>query len=279
MAQRIYVLDEIAMVGRRSFSAFSDFGGFWRFTWETLRRLLGGFIRLREWRLILPQMFDIGVKSVGVVMITGMFVGMVLAVQSYAQFALLGFESYLGAMINISVVKELGPVLAATMLAGRVGGAMTAELGTMNVTEQIDALRTIGADPIGHLVVPRFLACVLLIPFLVAYTDAMGLFGGYFISVKLYGINSELYWRFSSNAIVAWDVFSGLFKSVFFGGAIALIGCYKGFTCGVGASGVGRACTEAFVASFIAILALDFFLTVLLKNIYENIWGLQGMVI
>jgi len=220
----------------------------------------------------------IGVRSMPVVMITGAFVGMTLAVQAYDQLAGMGLEEHLGALINISVVKELGPVLAAVMLAGRIGGALTAELGTMNVTEQIDAVRSMGTDPIRYLVVPRVLACLLLTPFLIIFADLTGIIGGYFISVVQLGINSRAYWSFSASAVELWDVSIGVVKGFFFGVAIASIGCYKGFTCKEGAQGVGQACTEAFVASFISILALDFALAVIFKSIYSTFWPLKSLV-
>jgi phospholipid/cholesterol/gamma-HCH transport system permease protein len=220
----------------------------------------------------------IGVHSVPVVMITGAFVGMVLAVQAYDQLAGMGLEEHLGVLINISVVKELGPVLAAVMLSGRIGGALTAELGTMNVTEQIDAVRSMGTDPIRYLVAPRILACLLLTPFLIIYADLMGIVGGYFISVIQLGINSRAYWNFSASGVELWDISIGVIKGLFFGVAIAVISCYKGFTCKEGAQGVGRACTEAFVASFISILALDFALAVIFKAIYNTFWPLKSLV-
>ena len=165
----------------------------------------------------------------------------------------------MGSVINLSVVKQIGPVLAAVMLAGRIGGALTAELGTMNVTEQLDALRVMGADPIRYLVVPRFLACMLLTPILTIYSDMLGVLGGWLIAVKSLGVADEPYWRYSAQGVDTWQVMEGVVKSFFFGGAIGLISCYKGFTCGSGASGVGRACTESFVTSFIAIIVLNFF--------------------
>jgi len=220
----------------------------------------------------------IGVRSMPVVMITGAFVGMTLAVQAYDQLAGMGLEEHLGALINISVVKELGPVLAAVMLAGRIGGALTAELGTMNVTEQIDAVRSMGTDPLRYLVVPRVLACLLLTPFLIIFADLTGIIGGYFLSVVQLGINSRAYWSFSASAVELWDVSIGVVKGFFFGVAIAVIGCYKGFTCKEGAQGVGQACTEAFVTSFISILALDFALAVIFKAIYSTFWPLKSLV-
>lgn len=253
----------------------AEFGQFWRFAVEVLHQ--GLFARRQGSRAaarqrIWIQMFDIGLKSVPVVMITGAFVGMTLAIQSYNQFKGIGIEDRLGSVINLSVLKELGPVLAAVMLAGRVGGALTAELGTMHVTEQIDALRVMGTDPVKHLVVPRFLACMLLTPFLIVYTDLMGVLGGYLVSVGALDINSEAYWRFSAQGVERWDIFIGLAKGFFFGACIALIACFKGFNCGRGAQGVGRACTEAFVYSFIAILFLNFILAVVSRTIYETFW-------
>jgi len=223
-------------------------------------------------------MHSIGVRSVPVIMITGAFVGMTLAVQAYDQLAGMGLEERLGVLINISVVKELGPVLAAVMLAGRVGGALTAELGTMNVTEQIDAVRSMGTDPIRYLVVPRVMACLLLTPFLIIYADLMGILGGYFIGVVHLGINSWAYWSFSASGVELWDICVGVVKGLFFGGAIAVISCYKGFTCKEGAHGVGQACTEAFVASFMSILALDFVLVVIFRSIYDTFWPFRSLV-
>jgi len=200
---------------------------------------------------------------------------MTLAVQSHPQLKGMGLQDRLGSLINISVVKELGPVLTAFMLAGRVGGALTAELGTMRVTEQIDAIRAMGADPIKYLVWPRFMACILLIPFLTIYADLMGILGGYVISVWHFGVNSEAYWRFSADIVEKWDVSVGIAKSVFFGASIALISCYSGFNCDRGARGVGKACTEAFVFSFIAILAINFVLAMISRAIYETLWEVK----
>jgi len=155
---------------------------------------------------------------------------------------------------------------------------LTAELGTMRVTEQIDAVRAMGASPIRFLVAPRVLACLLLTPFLTVFCDLMGVLGGYFISVLIYGVSSVGYWQHSAVSIDNWDVLTGLVKSLFFGGAISLISCYKGFHCRPGAEGVGRATTESFVASFIAILVLDFFLAVLMQAIAIRIWGFRTIL-
>ncbi len=212
--------------------------------------------------VIWPTLHEVGVRSLPVVLITGLFIGMVLAVQSYDQFVMMHLENRLGSVITISLVEELGPVLAAVMLAGRVGSAMAAELGTMRVTEQIDALRALGANPIHYLVVPRFIACLLLIPLLAVVADCVGMLGGWFFSTQVLGIDSFYYWFHAVNFVTGFDVVTGLVKSLFFGAAIAVVSCHRGFNCGAGAQGVGRAATEAFVYSFVAILVLDFFLSV-----------------
>jgi len=268
----------IGIVGAKTIVGISNMGRFARFVWQSMIASCRSFTKPRTYPLIWTQMYIIGVRSVPVVMITGAFVGMTLAVQTYGQLAGMGLEEYLGSLINIAVVKELGPVLAAVMLAGRIGGALTAELGTMNVTEQIDAIRSMGTDPVKYLVVPRILACLLLTPVLIIFADLMGIVGGYLVSVVHLGINSRAYWLHSANAVEMWDISIGIVKGLFFGVAIAAISCYKGFTCKEGAQGVGKACTEAFVASFISILALDFALVVIFKAIYDTFWPLRSMV-
>ncbi len=268
----------LARFGKGVLDKLAGFGQFCRFCGQTLAWLPTSLTRSADLRLLGPQFYQIGAMSVPIVAITGMFVGMVLAVQAFVQFQSVGLENYLGALINLSVVRELGPVLTGVMLAGRVGGSLTAQLGTMRVTEQIDALRCMGTDPIRHLVVPRFLACLLLTPILTCYADLAGVLGGYVISAKVFGVSEQLYWRYSAQSLEIWDLSCGLIKSVLFGGAIGIVGCYKGFFCRAGAEGVGKACTEAFVVSFVAILTLDFFLAVLLKGLYEIIWGFKSVL-
>jgi phospholipid/cholesterol/gamma-HCH transport system permease protein len=268
----------VGTVGAKTVVGVNNIGRFARFVWQSMFASLHSSLNPSTYSLIWNQMNIIGVRSVPVVMITGAFVGMTLAVQAYDQLAGMGLEEHLGVLINISVVKELGPVLAAVMLAGRIGGALTAELGTMNVTEQIDAVRSMGTDPIRYLAAPRVLACLLLTPFLIIYADLMGIIGGYLVSVVQLGINSRAYWNFSASGVELWDISIGVVKGLFFGVAIALISCYKGFTCKEGAHGVGQACTEAFVASFISILALDFSLAVIFKAIYNTFWPLKSLV-
>ena len=267
----------IEQVGRNTNNALAAFGDFCIFSFRTFVWLFTSGFRWKTLRLLFPQMYEVGVRSVPVVAVTGGFIGMVMAIESYTTFRTIGQEERMGSVITLSVVKQIGPVLAAVMLAGRIGGALTAELGTMNVTEQLDALRVMGADPIRYLVVPRFVACVLLTPILTIYSDFLGVVGGWMISVPFLGVPNDPYWQFSAAGVDTWQVMEGLIKSVFFGAAIALISCYKGFTCGSGASGVGRACTESFVASFLAIIILNFFFAHMLRAAYTAMYGTRGL--
>ena len=255
----------IADIGATVMDGICGMGSLAMFSFATVRWLFG---RLPRRGTVIVNFYQIGVLSLPVVALTGTFIGMVLAVQSYAQFHKMGLDTRLGAVINLSLVRELGPVLAATMLAGRVGSSMAAELGTMRVTEQIDALDSMGADPIHYLVVPRFLGCLVLIPALTIMADFMGIVGGYFYSVYILGIDAFHYADNSARFVGAFDVFSGVFKSLFFGAAIALIGCHRGFHCNPGAEGVGRAATTAFVYAFVVILLLDLLLGISLEGIY-----------
>ncbi len=242
-------------------------GSFGLFCLRTFRWV---FTRLPTRETLLPSFYQIGVLSLPVIAITGTFIGMVLAVQSFAQFRNLHLETRMGAVINMSLVRELGPVLAATMLAGRVGSAMAAELGTMRVTEQIDALTSMGANPIHYLVVPRFLGCLVLIPTLTIMADFMGVVGAAFYGISVLGIDGHHYWENSRDFVSNFDLFMGVFKSMFFGAAIALISCHRGFHCDPGAEGVGRAATQSFVYSFVTILWLDLVLGILLDTVYAS---------
>ncbi len=234
-------------------------------------RVLGWCFSRPKGGTLLPVFYEVGVRSIPVVGITGLFIGMVLAVQAHGQFAAMGLETRLGGIINISVVRELGPVLAATMLAGRVGSAMAAELATMRVTEQMDALACLGANPVQYLAVPRLFACVLLIPLLTIIANFMGVMGGALICTQVYQINSHFYWTNAEGYIELWDLTTGLIKPTAFA-AIGIISCHRGFTSDAGAEGVGRAATGAFVASFVAILVLDFFLALFLNELHDVLW-------
>ncbi|MEZ6064365.1 MAG: ABC transporter permease [Planctomycetaceae bacterium] len=239
---------------------------------------IGGLTRrLPRGYVLWPVLHKIGVESIAVVLVTGGFVGMVIAVQTYDQFAQMNMENQLGSVINVTLFKELGPVLAALMLAGRVGSSMAAELGTMKVTEQIDALTALGADPIGYLVAPRLIACVLMVPLLTVLADVAGMCSGWWFSCEVLGIDHHFYWHHSLAYVAPWDIGSGLSKSLFFGIAIATIACHRGFNCSAGAEGVGQAATEAFVCSFVAILVIDFLLGTFLMELYHMLWGVVSM--
>lgn len=244
-------------IGRNSIDFVVAIGDLVAFAW-TLCGFL--FVRRPRGHVLWPILHEVGVRSVPVICITGLFIGMVLAVQSYDTLRQLHFQIHIGSVINGTLVKELGPVLAAVMLAGRVGSSIAAEIGTMKVSEQIDAIKALGADPIAYLVVPRFLACFLMIPALTMVAEGVGIFGGWFVSTQVYGVSSHHFWNFSDRFVTGFDVITGVIKSMSFGAAIAIVACHRGFHCGSGAEGVGRAATEAFVMSFIAILALDFVL-------------------
>ena len=268
--------DWVADWGRVVIESMVDVGRFTLFVVETLSWLV---TRVPRAETLWPAFYQVGVLSLPVVALTGTFIGMVLAVHSYGQFEAMHLETRLGAVINKSLVSELGPVLAATMLAGRVGSAMAAELGTMRVTEQIDALACMGANPVYYLVVPRLLACLLLIPVLTIMADFMGVFGGHTFSVYVFEIDMHHYWSNSADYVMNFDIFSGLAKSLFFGATIALVACYQGFYCGAGAEGVGRAATASFVHSFVVILILDLVLNVQLEAIYKTLWPDQARLL
>jgi phospholipid/cholesterol/gamma-HCH transport system permease protein len=263
------VSDWIASIGGKITGGVMELGSISIFIYRTMLWL---FTRFPRRETLLPNFYQIGVQSMPVVALTGTFIGMVLVVQTFVQFRMMNMETRLGAVINMSLVRELGPVLAATMLAGRVGGAMAAELGTMRVTEQIDALTSMGANPIHYLVVPRFLACLLLIPALTIMADFMGAAGAYFYAVGLLGIDSHHYLENSQRFVGHFDLFAGVFKSLFFGAAISLIACHRGFNCDPGAEGVGRAATKAFVTSFVIIMLLNLLLGIVLDGVYYTIW-------
>lgn len=219
------------------------------------------------WRDMIYQIYFIGVKSQSVVLITGAFTGMVLCAQTYFQFHKVKMDTATLAVVGVSMCGELGPVLTGLMVAGRVGAALAAELGTMRVTEQIDALRTLATHPVDYLVVPRLMALFIAMPFLTAESIAVGIGAGYLVGVYLLGIDPVYLWYNMLKYTRIVDLGIGLCKAMVFGGIIAIIGCYKGLHCGEGAEGVGRATTEAVVYASITILISNFFLTLLLSRL------------
>lgn len=210
---------------------------------------------------IFKQMEFIGVRSVFVIILTGAFTGMVLALQSYYGFKKFGSEGLVGATVALSMTRELGPVLTSLMVSGRAGSAMAAELGTMRVTEQIDALTAMALNPIKYLVTPRIIAAFLVLPVLTVISDFIGIIGGYLVGVKLLGINEGAYIDKMIKFVELNDIYNGLVKSAVFGVILSIVSCYKGFYAKGGAEGVGRATTEAVVASSVTILVTDYILT------------------
>ncbi len=212
-------------------------------------------------RSIVKQMLEIGVNSLPVVLITATFTGGVLALQSYTGFKRFSAESLVGTVVAMSMTRELGPVLTGLIVAGRAGAAMAAELGTMRVTEQIDALETLATNPIKHLVVPRFLGSLFMLPALTVFSDAVGILGGFFVSTELLGANPTTYLTRTWDYLKVMDIYHGILKAFFFGAAIALISSYQGFNSKGGAEGVGKATTRAVVLSSMTILISDYFLS------------------
>jgi phospholipid/cholesterol/gamma-HCH transport system permease protein len=212
-------------------------------------------------RAIFKQMEFVGVNSLLVVILTGVFTGGVLAFQAYYGFRLFSAESLVGSTVALAMTRELGPVLTSLMVTGRAGSAMAAELGTMRVTEQIDALYSMATNPIKYLVVPRVIAGVLMLPILTIIADFVGIVGGYLVGVGLLKINSGIYVAKMIQIVELEDIFNGLVKAACFGLILSLVGCYKGFYTSGGAQGVGRATTQAVVVSSVSILISDYFLT------------------
>lgn len=212
-------------------------------------------------RNIADQMLEVGVRSLPVVIVTAVFTGMVFALQTYTGFKRFGAEAVVGTVVALSVTRELGPVLTGLIVAGRAGAAMAAELGTMRVTEQIDALETLATNPVKYLIVPRFLSGIIMLPALTVCADIIGILGGYLITTGLFGTSSVVYWKRTWDFLEVNDIYSGLIKACFFGASIALISCYKGFYTEGGAEGVGKATTGAVVMSSMTILVSDYFLS------------------
>jgi len=245
-------------IGAGVLIAFEQVGRITLFAGEALSQALRPPFRFR---LLLRQLVDVGYYSLPVVGLTAIFTGMVLVLQSYTGFTRFNAESAIPNVVVISLTRELGPVLAGLMVAGRVGAAMAAEIGTMRVTEQIDALSTLSTNPVKYLVVPRLLAGLISLPLLVAIADIIGVFGGYVIAIYKLGFNSAAYIKNTVDFVTSLDVVSGLVKAAVFGFIVALMGCYNGYHSRGGAQGVGAATTNAVVSASILILVFNYMLT------------------
>ena len=217
-----------------------------------------------RFRHIVKQMESVGVGSIPVVLITASFTGMVLALQSYTGFKRFNAEGLVGTVVALSMTRELGPVLTGLIVAGRAGAAMAAELGTMKVTEQVDALAAMAVNPVKYLVTPRLVAGMFMLPLLTVFSDFIGIAGGYLISTNLLEANPGVYLRRTTQYLQPEDIWGGILKSAVFGVVIAIVSCYKGFQAEGGAEGVGRATTGAVVVSEMLILISNYFLTAFL---------------
>ncbi|MFC1509962.1 MlaE family ABC transporter permease [Candidatus Omnitrophota bacterium] len=250
----------IKKIGHDSLNFFVYVGGVFNLLVVTLFQTFKPPFRRKE---IFVQMYKIGVESLPIVFLVSLFTGMVLALQSAYQLTKMNAQIYISGLVALSMVRELGPVLTALIIAGRVGASITAELGTMKVTEQIDALETLAANPVKYLVVPKFLALCIMLPLLTIYADFIGIIGGYLIGVYKLLIGSTIYIKMTFDSLVFKDIFTGLTKSLVFAVTICIISCYEGFRTEGGAEGVGKATTLSVVTSFILIIAADCLFTAL----------------
>ena len=254
--------------GGRLLYRLSGFGRASIFVFRTLALLFKPPYQLN---LLVRQLRLIGVDSLSVVLVSGVFTGMVLATQGYIQLRDLSAEGQIGRFVCVSLIKELGPMVTGFVLAGRIGASITAELGTMKVTEQIDALSVMGTDPVKYLVVPRFLACAYMLPILTVFSTFSGIAGGYVVAVYLFNMNGVFFMKQVQSYLFISSICISLIKATSFGMAIALVGCYKGFTISVagGAEGVGKATTGSAVVSLMLILVLDVLLNHLLFTLLQ----------
>lgn len=257
------MLKTVAAIGRLVLNALRHTGGVFDLLLQTLFWMIAGpFLKKPPSRKnIFEQTVFGGVNSAIIVFFVSLFTGIVLAMQSAYQLARLGAEMYVASLVAVSMARELGPVLTALVVAGRVGAAITAELGSMKVTEQVEALQAIALNPVRFLVVPRFLALVIMLPCLTIFSDLIGMVGGWLIGVFNLGINSGLYINITLKFLELKDIYTGLIKSVFFAMIISLIGCYMGLNTSGGAEGVGRSTTVSVVTSFIMVILADCILT------------------
>ena len=251
--------------GRNIISFFYFFGGLSNLAGQTIYRL---FIPPYDRHRIMEQAKKAGLDSLPIISLVSLFIGFIFALQTAYFMQQLGSEMYIASLVALSLVRELGPVITALVVAGRVGASITAELGTMQVTEQIDALETLATNPVKYLVVPRFIALTLMLPLLTLYADIIGIFGGFLICINKLGISSSLYINVTCETLKYKDLFTGLLKALFFGMIIAIVSCYEGFSVEGGAEGVGRATTRSVVVTFILIITADCFLTALFYFIF-----------
>jgi len=251
----------IASLGAYALSVIREMGRMVLFIAQTIIWMVRPPFRFFQ---LLKQMHFIGVKSLFVIVLTGIFTGMVLGLQGYYSLRKFGAEGLLGSAVALSIIRELGPVLSALMVTGRAGSAMTAEIGLMRITEQIDALDTMAVSPMQYLVAPKVLAGVLVMPLLVAIFDLIGIYGGHLVGVELLGVSSGAYTSGMQSAVEWKDVYGGILKALSFGLIVTWVCTYKGYNTGMSAEGLGKATTEAVVLASVLVLIWDYFLTYVL---------------
>ena len=254
-------MEMVQRIGAAALFLIHEMGRMFIFLLRALAWLFRPPFRITQ---IIKQIHFIGYKSTFVVLLTATFTGMVLALQGYYSLRKFGSEALLGSAVALSMIRELGPVLASLMVTARAGSAMTAEIGIMRITEQIDALETMAVNPVQYLVTPKMVASLLAVPLLVAIFDVVGIWGGYIVGVKLLGVGAGSYWSSIESAVEWRDVYGGIIKSVSFGLIVSWVCCYKGFFTSLSAEGLGKATTEAVVLTSVLILIWDYFLTSIL---------------
>ncbi len=232
------------------------------------RTLIGMIWPPVRWHLLLQQLLQIGFNSTLVISLIGLFTGAVLAVQGEYTLSKFGAEAFTGSAVALSLIRELGPVLTALMVIGRAGSAITAEVGIMRITEQVDALRSMAVDPIRYLMAPRMLAGIIAMPLLAGIFIVVGIFGGYLVAVTLLGLSSGTFISEMNSSVSLVDIYSGYIKATVFGFLFGWVSCYKGYTCGFGAVGVNKATTQSVVTASVAVLVVDYFLTSLLTRVF-----------
>jgi len=252
------ILDPVQRLGQATLGGLSAMGRFGVFFGQALFYLVVPPFKVGQ---TLSRISFIGVRSMSIILLTGAFTGMVLGLQIYYTLRKFGSEGVLGSVVALSMIRELGPVLAALMVTARAGSAMTAEIGIMRITEQIDALDTMAINPLQYLIAPKFVAGLIAVPLLVAVFDVVGIYGGYLVGVSLLGANAGSYWSSIESAVEWKDVYGGIVKSISFGLIVSWVCCYKGYFTRMSAEGLGTATTEAVVLSSVVILVWDYFLT------------------
>ena len=257
-------VDLLAHVGEYTISLCRSLGRFSLFFVQAVKTLCGTKLKVAK---TIEQMSQIGVDSFPIVFLTGSFAGMVFALQTYVGFQRVGGEQYIGAVVALGMIRELGPVLTGLMVIGRAGSAIAAEIGTMKITEQIDALSTLRINALQYLVIPRMIASTFILPFLTLFAMALGIVGGYIVCVYVIGLNAEDYETSIRTFVELSDIRGGLIKALFFGLLFSWVSTYKGFYTSGGARGVGIATTQAVVAGSVLVLAANYFITKLLEQL------------